>query len=218
MLMLAIAVCLFGALAILLADEYLAKRKILKAKYRRNFVHITVGIFIASWPWLISWRTIQLIGVLMLAIVAYNRYHPVFKFNHNTKRETYGDFCFALAVIACASLTTINVFFALAMLELALADSIAALIGKKYGTKWNYKVFHQTKTVLGSMMFWVVTVYILGVGILFAHDLISYSSYAAIILLLPPVLTLLENITPVGLDDLVVPVTLIIVLGIAQTA
>jgi dolichol kinase len=63
------------------------------------------------------------------------------------------------------------------MLHVALADGFAAIIGTKYGRAWAYKVFGQTKTIIGSMTFWVVSLCILGIGLLFAHDLIPFSHY-----------------------------------------
>ncbi|HLB66329.1 MAG TPA: hypothetical protein VJJ78_01905, partial [Candidatus Saccharimonadales bacterium] len=64
--MLAVIACLAGIFAILVIEEIFYKRKILQGEYLRKFVHISAGSFIAFWPWLISWRAIQLIGVLMV--------------------------------------------------------------------------------------------------------------------------------------------------------
>lgn len=213
-----ITICIIGIAALLGIDEYLSQAKILRAENRRKFVHIAAGIFIAFWPWLISWRSIEVLGLLMFAVVALNRRLRIFGFVKSVKRLTYGDMFYALSVSVCALLTTSKIFFAIAILHLALADSLAAIVGKNFGSRWKYKVFHQAKTVLGSMTFWVASLYILGIGTLFAHDQIGFHQYAVLILAMPPTLTLLENLSPVGLDNLVVPIAVILALNLAQHA
>ena len=216
--MLAVIFCLVGVAALLAAAEYLGKHKILKGENQRKFVHIGVGTFVAFWPWLISWETIQFIGLAMLLVVLLSRHqHPRFwRFNKISKRESYGDIFFALAIIASALLTDVKIFFALAILNLALADGVAAVIGLNFGKHWRYKIYHHTKTVIGTMVFWLVLIYIMGTGLLFAHDLIGFDGYVLLVVVLPSVLTLLENISVMGLDDLLIPVVVIVALRSAQ--
>ncbi|HVO86692.1 MAG TPA: hypothetical protein VMT23_03120 [Candidatus Binatia bacterium] len=215
--MLNVVICILGVLGLLLVGEKLSKAKIIKGEDSRKFVHITVGTFIASWPWLISWQAIQVIGLLMLLAITANHYRIFFNFSKSIKRRTYGEYFFALAITVCAMLTTNKVFFAIAMAHLALADGLAAVAGTHYGKKLTYKVFGQKKTVIGTMTFWITSLFILGFGLLFVHDLIPYSSYYWLILLLPPVLTIAENAAVFGLDNIVVPVLVIVVLKMAQT-
>jgi dolichol kinase len=212
-----VILCLIGAFALLVISESLYGAKILKPEDRRKFVHITVGSFIASWPWLISWRAIQILGLLMFVGVMLNRRYDTFKFSKGIARLTYGEYFFALAVTLCAMLTTNKIFFAIAILQLALADGFAAIAGKHFGKGWKYKVFGQDKTVIGTMTFWIVSLGVLSIGILFAHNFIPYNHYYWLILLLPPALTVLENISVFGLDDAVVPVVTILALRLAQS-
>lgn len=211
------AVCVLGVFAILVISEILARYKILNSENRRKFVHILVGSFVAVWPWLISWQAIQGIGVAMLAVVAINQQWPIFKFNKNVRRITHGDYFYALAILAGTLLTSNKIFFALAILHLALADGLAALVGINFGKYWKYKVFHQNKTVLGSMTFWLASLLILGFGIPFAHDHITFGNYTILLLALPPLLTLLENLSVFGMDNLVIPVLVILALRLAQS-
>jgi dolichol kinase len=217
-IMLAVIVCLAGVFALLAIAEYMARQKWLKGENLRQFVHITVGSFVAFWPWLIGWSTIQIHGTAMLAVVILNRSRRgrFFHFNKVTKRETYGDIFFALAIIACALLTTDKIFFALAILNLSLADGLAAVVGLNFGKRWRYKVYYHTKTVLGSMAFWLVSICVLGVGLLFAHNVIDFTHYALLVVFLPPLLTALENVCMLGLDDLVIPLAVLLFLRLAQ--
>jgi phytol kinase len=212
--MLAILACLFGIFIILVAGELLWQNHLLKDENQRKFVHILAGSFIAFWPWLISWRSIQFISLLMVIVTLFN--HRLKIFNHLGKhRYDYGDVLFAVGVFLCSLITTQKTLFALAVLQMALADGLAAVIGKKFGKHWRYKVFDEERTIIGSMTFWVVSLCILGTGFIVASNLMAYSTYAALLLLLPPALVLLENVTTRGFDNVLVPVVALIILNFA---
>lgn len=213
--MFAIALCLIGVFILLVATEELFSKKYLRGEYLRKFLHITVGSFVAIWPWFISWQAIRLIGAAMLIGVLVNHHLKIVKFNH-ISRKTYGDILFAVVIVAAALLTSSKIFLALAILHLSLADGFAAVVGEKYGKTWRYKVFNQTKTVIGSMTFWFLSVCILGAGALFAHNSVGFKNYVLLLLLLPPALTYLENISPFGTDNIVVPIVALYGLHLAQ--
>lgn len=216
--MFAVIACLGGIGLLLVLAELLWRQKILKGEGQRKFLHIAGGAYIAFWPWMVSMRTIQLLGAAMLVGVMLNRGSSTkLHFLRGPKRESYGDVFFALVVMLCALLTDVKLFFAIAILHLALADGLAAVVGKKYGKAWQYKVFRQTKTVLGSMTFWFLSLCILGTGILVGHDIISFQSYAILLIFLPPVLTIIENIVGFGLDNLVIPLAVLVALHVVQT-
>lgn len=214
--MLKLLACFAGAFLLLMIAEAGWRGKALKGEVHRKFVHITVGSFVAFWPWFVGFTTITVIGALMLVGVLLNRRLQVFHFAKNIDRETYGDVFFTLAIIVCSQLTDNKIYFALAILHMSLADGMAALIGKKFGRRWTYKVFRQTKTVLGSMAFWVTSLCILGAGALFSNATIDFSGYALLLLLLPPAVTAVENLSSKGLDNLLVPLAVIAALNLAE--
>jgi dolichol kinase len=214
--MLAVIVCILGLAFLLLLTELLATRKILKGEYLRKFFHITAGTFIAFWPWLVSWRSIQILSVLMLGVMLANRFFGLSSYHGKIRRVTYGDMFFAVAILICSFVTTNKIFFALAILEVALADGLAAVAGISIGKRWEYKVFGYTKTVIGTMVFWIVTVEILTAGVLAAHDLFSYQDYFYLLLLMPPLLTILENLAVFGIDNLIIPLLTIAILRMFQ--
>lgn len=210
--MFTIAICLAGVLLILVVAEALWRLGILRGESQRKLVHICTGSFIASWPWLMSWRAIQIIGILMAVVVAANRLLPVLHFSERIRRKSYGDVVFALAVFAAAALTVNKIYFAIAILHMSLADGLAALVGKKYGRYWRYKVFNQTKTVIGSMTFWFTSFCVLGVGLLFQAT--STYDYILALIFLPPILTAVENFMVWGLDNLAVPLVALLALSL----
>ncbi len=215
--MLAILFCLGGIAALLLVAEVLSRKKITKNEGERKFLHISGGIFIAFWPWLISWQAIAIIGLAMLAVIIGIRLTKgKIHFLNGRKRISYGDICFPMAVVVCSLLTDQKVFFALAILHMAIADGFAAVVGKRYGRTNEYKVFHQVKTLCGSITFWMLSLFLLGGGVLFAYGSIGFSSYLGLLVFLPPVLTVVENVIPYGFDNLAIPLAVMAGLSLAQ--
>lgn len=215
--MLKLIICIGGLFLILLVAELLNERKLLKGEYLRKFVHIAAGAFIASWPWLISWGWIELLSLLMIAVMLTNKRVRFFSYHGKVRRPTYGDYFFAAAIFISALISQNKIFFALAIMEMAVADGLAAIAGIGSGKQWEYKVLGNKKTVIGSMMFWIASASILTAGLLAAHNLFTFTDYYYLLLLMPPALTLLENIAPYGLDNLAIPVFLIIVLRLVQS-
>lgn len=214
--MLTTIACLIGIFGLLLIAELLGRYNMLKGEYHRKFLHITAGSFIAFWPWLVSWRTIEIFGLAALAVMIFNRYAGFLNYRGRIGRATFGDMFLALAIFLAAIYSHDKIFFMLAILEVALADGLAAVAGFAYGKNWVYRIFKHKKTVIGSMVFWLVSVCILAAGLLPAHNLITFQNYFLILILLPPVLTLLENVSLFGLDNLVVSLLTIAVLRAVQ--
>src|SRR5581483_4899643 len=204
----------------LLAAEALWRAKTLSGENQRKFTHISVGTFVAFWPWLLSWRTIQWVAIVMAVAVLINRHLQVLHLRgiRKDERETYGDVFLALAILMCALITSNKIIFALAILNMALADGFAAVVGTIYGKHWRYKVFHQVKSVFGSMAFWLISLCIMAVGLLFLHNSVSFAEYTVLLLALPPVLTMVENVGGLGLDNIFVPLAVILVMRLVPLA
>jgi dolichol kinase len=196
-------------------DEFLWRRKIIHGELKRKLVHIAVALFVAFWPWIMSWKAIQLIGIAMVLVLLVNRQIKILHYLGGIRQQTYGDVFLALSITTTALLTNEKIFFAVAILHVALADGLAAIIGTKFGRKFRYKVFGQTKTVIGTMTFWLLSVAILAVGLLPAYDLIPFNHYAALLILLPPILALTENAAVWGVDNLAIPIVVIAALHLA---
>jgi dolichol kinase len=214
--MLAVILSLLIVLAVLLIDEYLWRKKLVHGELKRKFVHVVVTVFVAFWPWIMSWKAIQLIGIAMVLVLLVNRQLKILHYLGNIRQKTYGEVFLALAITTSAVLTDSKVFFAVAMLQVALADGLAAIIGTKFGYNWQYKVLNHKKTVIGSMAFWLVSACVLGFGLLPVLGVIPINYYAMLLVFLPPLLTLVENVAVLGTDNLAIPVVTILALQIAQ--
>ena len=210
--MLSILACLVGVFGVLAVAETLWRADILKGEYQRKFVHILTAGFVAFWPWLISWHAIEALGIAMLVLVLANHMHEQLHFSADLRKKSVGGITLALVITAAALMTHNKIFFAIAILNTALADGLAAVFGTRYGKNWEYKVFGYPKTVIGTMTFWLVSLLILGVGLLFAYTNISAQNYLLLLLFLPPVLAAIENLAVDGVDNIAVPVAVILAL------
>lgn len=210
--MLAVIACLAGITLILVAAEAFWRKKILRGEYQRKFVHILAGTFIAFWPWIISFRQIQVISLVMLGAIIIVQRYKLMHFTQEPKRAGYGFVFFAMGILITSTLTDNNVIFALAVLNMSLADGIAAIVGEKFGKDWHYMILTHTKTVLGSMAFWLTSLCIFGFGVLFSPTLANH--YAGILLFLPPLLLIAENLPGLGADNIFVPVLTVVILDV----
>lgn len=212
--MLAIILSVMALFALLFIIEFLGRKKVVGPELKRKSFHVISGSFIAFWPWLMSWRVIELLALGMLIGVVANYQLGAFNFRKGLGRKTYGDAFLAVAIVAAAYFAGSKIFFALAILNVSLADGLAALIGKRYGKNWRYQVFGQAKTVIGTMTFWLVSLIVAAVALLFAKHQISFNDYVWMIILLPPIMAALENFSFLGIDNLTVPLTAIAILSV----
>src|SRR3990167_2840483 len=151
--MLEFVLVIFGILAIVAVDELLWHKGLLKGEYNRKFVHISVGSFAAFWPWLLSWRQIQALCLILLAGRVINQLHTFVHDKAGIKRRTYGEYFFPVGIGLCTMLSNNKLFFALGVLNLAVADGLAAVIGQFAGDRWRYQVFGYTKTIICTKTF-----------------------------------------------------------------
>jgi phytol kinase len=214
--MMGIIITLLIFAVILLVEEWAYKKKVLRDEYQRKFVHITYGTFMAFWPWLLTWHQIQFFAAVGVVVALIYKRAKVFSGLDNIRSNGYGHFTHPLSVLVAASMTTNDVFFCISILTMAIADGLAAIIGQRYGKNWQYKVFGHTKTIIGSMAFWLASLIILGVGLLFIRDQFDLSGYIGLLVVAPPVLTAIENLGVLGLDNLFIPPAVILMLSAAQ--
>ncbi|MFI5271376.1 MAG: hypothetical protein ACHQT9_05040, partial [Candidatus Saccharimonadales bacterium] len=104
----------------------------------RKFIHVSVGTFVAFWPFFLSWREIQILSLAFLAIVALSKYLNIFQAIHSVTRPTWGEVFFAVAVGLTALITQDKWIYTAALLQMSLADGLAAIIGTRFGNKQKY--------------------------------------------------------------------------------
>lgn len=177
----------------------------------RKFVHITVGSFVAFWPFFLSWNQIRLLSLAFLVVVIISKYLHVFRAIHSVQRPTYGEFYFAIVVGLLTFVTKSKGIYAASLLQMSLADGMAAIVGVEYGLKkhrGHYKVLlGHSKTIIGTATFFVVSLAIL-IG--YGTDSTHLSWFLAPVLAFGAMIV--ENLAVAGLDNLLVPLLLAVVL------
>lgn len=197
-----------GIFLILLFAEYLSRYKGVHSELTRKFVHIAVGMFVAFWPFFLSWRQIQMLSLAFLAVVVISIKLDIFRSIHAVKRNAWGELLFAMVIGILAFISTDEWVFTAAMLFLSLADGMAAIIGLAWGDSNTYKVFGRTKSIAGSLAFFFTAIVIVMV-----YTIFSGNAYGAVTLLwLPVAATIVENVAVNGTDNLAVPLLAALVL------
>jgi len=177
-------------------------------EFSRKSVHITVGSFVAFWPFFLSWGQIELLSVAFFIVVMASKYLGVFQAIHSVQRPTWGELFFALAVGAVALLTHDKWIYAAALLQMSLADGLAAVFGVRYGNRYKYLVFGHPKSIVGTSTFFVVSLAIL-LGFRQWAD-VSLGLGAAVGI--SALASIVENLAVHGLDNLVLPVVVALLL------
>ena len=187
---------------LLVANELWWRRKKVQDEFSRKFIHITVGSFVAFWPFFLDWNEIKLLSIAFIVVVLASKQLKVFQAIHSVQRPTHGELFFALAVGALALISQNEWIYMAAILQMSLADGFAAVVGTRFGNNTRYMVLGHTKSIHGTLTFLVVSIAIL----------IVFTAFSGIILSLPVILgiavaaSLVENISVEGIDNLLVPV------------
>lgn len=187
--------------AILCASELGWRKHWLANEVGRKFVHITVGSFVAFWPFFLSWNEIRLLSLAFLVVVLFSQYFHVFKAIHSVQRPTYGEVFFAITVGLLTYITHSKGVYAAAVLQMSLADGFAAVVGTRYGRDNKYHLLGHAKSVAGTTAFAVTSALILVGFSLFGPMHLS----PVVIAFGALVAAALENIGVFGLDNILVP-------------
>lgn len=201
-------------LAVLIVAELLWRSGKLRGESNRKLVHIVIGTFIASWPYFLSWPQIGLLalGGLLLVLLAGQSKH--FHVGYDVNRRGHGDIFFPIGVGLAAFISTSPLIFTIAILHLSLADGLAAIVGLRFGKGHQYKVRQYIKTVFGTLTFWVVSTLIIVFSLLLSPGFLHWPLWPLLVWL-PLAATLVENVAIAGLDNLAVPLLIIVVLRLA---
>ena len=202
------AVCI--ALILIFSEVAWAKFK-LRDELARKFVHISAGVFIAFLPFWVDYTWIMVLAVGFVLANILNRFTHSIPFLHvhainGVKRKSAGDILFGVGVFALAALEPSPWLFAAAMLQVSLADGLAAVGGVTYGQKHGqYFLFGQPKSVIGSTIFLLTSAAILAAVFVVDGYFVDPASMWPAMLLLPLLLVCLENMAVYGLDNIVLP-------------
>lgn len=201
-------ITVFTVLVILLLSELGWRKHWLHGEVGRKFVHVTVGTFVAFWPYFLGWTEIRLLSLAFFVVVLTTMHLGLFRAIGSVQRPTYGEIFFALSVGLLTLITESKGVYAAAILQMALADGFAAIVGGRYGTQNKYHLFGRTKSIVGSMTFFVISL-----SLLIGYSLFSIAGLEWQLVMVTALLaTLLENVAALGFDNLLVPLVVGIML------
>ena len=209
--MIALVATVFIIFLLLCTSELLWRRRNVHPEYSRKFVHILVGSFVAFWPFFLTRPLIALLSGAFVAVVVISNHFNVFRTIHSVQRPTWGEIFFALAVGSLAYVAHSPWIYAAALLHMSLADGLAAIVGTKFGKKNRYLVFGHPKSAVGSLTFFVVALAVLAMYSSVVHTDFSVSFVAIAV-----GATLVENVGIRGLDNILVPLLVAVVLNVLR--
>jgi phytol kinase len=199
------AVYIYVAVLIVFTEKVFSKKYPVQS---RKFLHIMTGNIAFILP-LFETREIMAFvaaGPFILFTFLMSPYSPIKSMRGKTSEAGHG---LGLVYYAITWTMLAYAFFdhreiiAMGILAMSYGDGLASLIGIKYG-KRKYCVFKDTKSYVGSIAMFVCTFLLLVIALLFYAEPVT-TRVAVYLLCMAGVATIVEGITPLGLDNLSVP-------------
>ena len=176
-------------------------------EFSRTFVHILVS----NW-WLIAmffidnyWMAISVPAVFILFNALNIRFNWISAINSKQRYGNFGTIYYALAVFILTAVTFMNpetrIIGGVGVLAMGYGDGFAALIGQKFG-KHSFRIFKGTKSLEGSSAMFITTLVVVGLYLAFLTSNVNL----VMLVIIAAVATVVEAISPYGLDNLFIPV------------
>jgi phosphatidylserine decarboxylase len=208
-----VGVFVVASVVIVVAIEWWARRSRVQAEVTRKLMHLAGVVPCLFIPVLI--HTIP-VAVALAAVMAAGLWAGD-RFGHlrsvsEVSRRSHGAMFYPLAMLAIFLLAGDRTWmFLSALLAVGVADALAALVGSAYG-KRRYRVWDAEKSLEGSAVFFMVTL----AAVMFPLWLMAGLPWPECLLaaLLTALITTgLEAVSSRGLDNLLVPIGVCVVLN-----
>lgn len=181
----------------------------LPTELTRKLAHIGGAGGAALLPLWLSWRAIFAIALFFTVVMTLSKLVHGFHSIHDVERQTYGEIFLPLGIAALALMGLDSSIYCCALLVIALADPFAQFVGRKFGRPHQLQLHH--KTLEGSGGFFAVALLVI-VSVL---SLLSPIPTSTILLrgsLAALIVTIIEHISPKGLDNLTAPLAVAVCL------
>lgn len=183
----------------------------------RKLVHAGMGFIALSFPWIFPHpRPVWILTVLAIALLGAVRLVPAVaqRFGQvlgGVSRASLGEIFFPLGIATAFTLARGHAAaFCGAVGVLALGDTAGALVGTRWGRR-RYVIFGHSKTLEGSAAVWLVSSACIAAASAALGPAVSPAGLARA-LLDGAVAALVEAVLPYGLDNLVLPVVVVVLM------
>ena len=205
-----IVACFFVGSTIFFA-EAARMNKWVSGERARKIIHIFVGIWAAWLPLWLGWRSIIVLGFLLLVGVFVAERLKFVKSIRSVSRSTVGEYLFPVTMIILAIFFKNSIIFAASMLQLGLSDGMAAVIGTRYGKKTTFKIMGNKKSTHGTVTFLTLSTAIYLWALWSLPPGVAFSSFGAsavsliLAVSLSCAVTVAELTGRKGIDNITVP-------------
>ena len=180
----------------------------------RKLVHFASGAACLPFAYIFtSHWTVLTLSAAFFVIMIVTKKTGLLSSVHDINRKTSGDVFYPLAVYLIFIIARIfnqPHYYLISIMVLAVSDSMAALIGQRYGFKV-YRVEEDNKSLEGSIIFFTATFIIVLLGLLLLTP-IGREQCVLIAIYLALLVTGFESISLGGTDNLFIPLGTIAVL------
>lgn len=191
--------------AIVIVIQVLFHFKLIVGEYSRKLIHILTAIWMSTWRFDLTPLEITYLCLALLMAIFMAKQFRWLNAIFDVDRITYGEFVFIFGIMATALIFPSPYVYALAVINLGVADGLAAVFGMRFGRK-QYDVFGSTKTIAGlitsftvviitGLIFWLVVADYRPQPLLLINHLIATAAVVAG----------LEFVSFKGLDNLTIP-------------
>lgn len=192
--------------------EILSRNGNLEKNTGRKVLHIVAGTLVSFLPFFIkSSTTLLVIGFTVLILLYYLVSKNKLTGIDDLERKSWGIVYFPVSFILLILFFIPDKpeIFTLGFLIMTFSDSLASIFGKKIKSE-EYHLTRDKKSVAGSVTFFLVSVIILSLFILFGNGTPDHKYNPlfvfSFVLIIAFIATLLEGLSSAGLDNLTVPV------------
>ncbi len=202
----------------------------LSGEYGRKAIHISIGIFAASFPVFLSRTEIFVfhgmffVGIVVLSLssdmVRTNSWAQrwkasrflatMFERYEDVSRWTIGQFLYPLALMLVVLFYDDLLIYSFSVLMLALADGFAAVIGRPFG-RYIYYVPGGHKSLIGSATFFLISFTLLCVFLIIETEAGALALVPAVVY--ATLLTIVEGGIAGGFDNLAIPLLTAVLLN-----
>lgn len=175
------------------------------AEVSRKTVHLLGGLTALSFPYLfVSHWTVLALSVGFCAIMLITKRKGILKSVHDVERKSLGGLYYPLAVYLIFLLSSTKpVIYFISILVMAVSDTMAALVGGKYGVI-KFDVEGSLKSLEGSIAFLFVTFLCIHLPLLLLTN-IGRTESVLIAFIIALLVTGFEAISLSGSDNIIVP-------------